>query len=80
MPENEPQIAYKARSMPRFFRMLARCLHCAGERAFVRSVNARTAMDKEAQEFRAHALDHTIETGHKVEITVTESFWVEEFR
>ena len=66
--------------MPRFFHMLARCLQCAGENQFIRSVNARTSMDKEAQDFRAHALDHTIETGHKVEITVTESFWVEEFR
>lgn len=80
MTENESQIAYKARSMPRFFHMLARCLHCAGTKQFVREVTTRTAMDEEAQSFRAHALDHTVETGHKVEITVTESFWVEEFR
>jgi hypothetical protein len=70
--ENAQSTTPVVRSIPRHFYVQIRCLHCGQ----IESVNARSMVDITARRFLARMNRHTAETGHKVEVTTTESFWI----
>ena len=76
MTEHELKERYQVRSIPRSAYVHIRCLHC-GE---IRQRSSMTLLDESAREFLATVFDHTAETGHKVEVTSTESFTVDQLR
>jgi len=80
MPEQEHDSAaptrFLTRSIPRHVFMQVRCLHCG--KIFAQESAAFTTTD--AVDFRKTLFEHTAETGHKTEVTITESFWTDTVR
>lgn len=77
MQESEQFERFQIRSIPRNAYVHVRCLDC-GE---IQSHNSTSLMDTDTRDFVSSVVfEHTALTGHRVVVTVTESFNIEPLR